>query len=226
MFSPRCLLLLLLCVGWSLTQGEEHAEEEEQPVHVRQAWTQVDQRLRSATNKIIRKALPALMKEIYKKDISTTCLTTLLHTSNALKQSKAWAFKMLDSSGRLPEGMMYGTLTSLGNYQECVEIRVNDTKLTMKGQYCTVVLRPPLPAWKPFTSMHITMPEVFNISAPDSIFGTSWIFPAATKMRVTKSLTDSTEVINYNDDPSGRSSRQDRLGDLAGQRTGPPRPIH
>ncbi|GFR14973.1 nose resistant to fluoxetine protein 6 [Trichonephila clavata] len=76
---------------------------------------------------------------------------------------------VLDACGRLPEGFLYGTLTSLGNYQECVEIRVNDTKLNMKGQYCTVILRPPLPEWKPFTSMHITVPEVFNISAPDSV---------------------------------------------------------
>ncbi|CAL1293443.1 unnamed protein product [Larinioides sclopetarius] len=165
--SPWCLLLLL-CLGWTLADQDDQIELEE-PMHARQAWIRADQRLRSATNKIMRKALPAIMKEVYKKDLSATCLTSLLHAANAFKQNKAWAFKMLDASGRLPEGFLQGTLTSLGNYQECVEIRVNESRINMKGQYCTVIMTPPLPDWKPFTSMHITVPEVFNISAPDSV---------------------------------------------------------
>ncbi|GBO10437.1 hypothetical protein AVEN_20081-1 [Araneus ventricosus] len=88
---PWCLLLLL-CLGWALADQDDQIELEE-PMHARQAWIRADQRLRSATNKIMRKALPAIMKEVYKKDLSTTCLTTLLHTANALKQNKAWAFK-------------------------------------------------------------------------------------------------------------------------------------
>ena len=78
-------------------------------------------------------------------------------------------FLVLDASGRFPEGFLHGTLTALGNYEECVEINVNETKLKLQGQYCTVHLLPPMPEWKPFSSAHVTMPEVLNISAPDSV---------------------------------------------------------
>ncbi|GIY31814.1 uncharacterized protein CDAR_580951 [Caerostris darwini] len=85
------LLLLVLCLGaWALDSKEEPGDE---PLHARQAWIRADQRLRSAANKIVRKALPYVMKEVYKRDLDPTCLTTLLQVATAFKQAKAWAFK-------------------------------------------------------------------------------------------------------------------------------------
>ncbi|XP_054720749.1 uncharacterized protein LOC129230376 [Uloborus diversus] len=137
-------------------------------VHVRQAWIQMDKDLKSGVGKIIRRAMPYLMKEIYKKDVTASCLGALMQLSTALRQSKLWAYKMLDSSGRFPEGFLSGTLTSLGNYEECVNIHVNETKLKLQGQYCTISLNPPIPSWKPFTTVHFPMPELVNVSGPDT----------------------------------------------------------
>lgn len=129
----------------------------------------MDKDLKSTLGKIVRKAMPMLMKEIYKKEVSAPCLGALMAVTKALRETKLWAFKMIDSSGRFPVGFLHGTLTSLGNYEECTEINVNEKKVKMQGQYCTVNLIPPMPKWKPFSSAHLTMPEMANISGPDTV---------------------------------------------------------
>ncbi|XP_035207696.1 uncharacterized protein LOC118182460 [Stegodyphus dumicola] len=138
-------------------------------LHARQLWLKMDKDLKTAVGKIVKKVLPFLIKEIYQKDISAKCLSSLLQLASALKASKLWVYQLLDSSGRFPEGFLSGTVTSLGNYEECVKLKVNETKFKMQGQYCTLNLIPPVPAWKPFTSVHLTVPELFNISAPDTV---------------------------------------------------------
>nr|XP_042908305.1 uncharacterized protein LOC122271368 [Parasteatoda tepidariorum] len=165
-------LLVVMFVGCLPCHSLDIDPEEipkESELHARQFWMQADKDLKTAVSKIIRKAMPVVMKEIYKKDISTTCLSTLLQFTSALKQSKKWAYLMLDSSGRIPEGFLQGTVTSMGNYDECLAINVNETKLKLRGQYCTIEIHPPLPVWKPFTPLHQTVPELLNISAPDSV---------------------------------------------------------
>ncbi|GBN86478.1 hypothetical protein AVEN_154352-1 [Araneus ventricosus] len=66
---PWCLLLLL-CLGWALADQDDQIEL--RSLCCPAGLIRADQRLRSATNKIMRKALPAIMKEVYKKDLSTT----------------------------------------------------------------------------------------------------------------------------------------------------------
>ncbi|KAG8199406.1 hypothetical protein JTE90_000274 [Oedothorax gibbosus] len=161
--KPFTLLLLCSCL---LMFAASWGADVEEP---RDKWMSMEKNVKSMIQKIMRKATPTLMKEVYKKDISTSCLTALLQFSSALKQVKAWPMSMLDSSGRLPIGVMSGTLTDLGNYQQCVRIRVNETKVKLQGQYCMIQVMPPIPEWKPFTSMHGTVPALQNLSAPDSM---------------------------------------------------------
>ncbi|GBM76421.1 hypothetical protein AVEN_244792-1 [Araneus ventricosus] len=110
-----------------------------------------------------------LNRIIFSDEATFQVLSNEVSKYSGFQNSSSFHFAVLDASGRLPEGFLQGTLTSLGNYQECVEIRVNESRVNMKGQYCTVIMTPPLPDWKPFTSMHVTVPEMFNISAPDSV---------------------------------------------------------
>lgn len=50
---------------------------------------------------------------------------------------------MLDASAKLPSGILEGTLTELGNYDEC--LRITSGKLNIRGNYCTIQIKPPLP---------------------------------------------------------------------------------
>lgn len=43
---------------------------------------------------------------------------------------------MFDSSGKLPSGILYGSSHDLGNFDECLEIKVPYGKDEFYGQYC------------------------------------------------------------------------------------------
>lgn len=175
--SPAFFLLIVLSVSNSQMSTPVDTsvtvpmvmDTETQEGHARQEWIKMDRDLKKAMGKILRRAMPAVMKEVYKKEVSAPCLGALMGFVKSLKESKLWAYQMIDASGRFPAGFLHGTLTSLGNYEECVAINVNETKLKVLGQYCILQLIPPMPIWKPFSSAHLTMPEVMNISSPDSL---------------------------------------------------------
>lgn len=75
------------------TQTISDPEPEDKPVHARQAWIQMDKDLKSAVGKMVRKAMPTLMKEIYKKEVSAPCMGSLMGFTKALRESKLWAYK-------------------------------------------------------------------------------------------------------------------------------------
>ena len=53
---------------------------------------------------------------------------------------------MIDSNGKFPTGLMSGTLSSLGAYDQCMEtVAVEDGNKLFRGQYCLLKIRPPLP---------------------------------------------------------------------------------
>ena len=53
---------------------------------------------------------------------------------------------MLDSSGRLPTGLLSGTITSYGDYDQCMATEgLVDESIPVTGKYCFINIRPPLP---------------------------------------------------------------------------------
>jgi len=58
---------------------------------------------------------------------------------------------VLDASGKLPEGILSGTLSSLGAYDECLETKlggpedVGPLSRPSTGQYCSIDIKPFLP---------------------------------------------------------------------------------
>ena len=45
---------------------------------------------------------------------------------------------MLDSSTKIPEGVLEGTLTHLGDFEECLNVNVKEEWGSFKGQHCLV----------------------------------------------------------------------------------------
>lgn len=54
----------------------------------------------------------------------------------------------MDASGHLPSGSLDGTLTDLGDYDQCLDVKQprRNKHSEIKGQYCTLELKPILPA--------------------------------------------------------------------------------
>ena len=61
--------------------------------HARQQWIKTEQDLKKGIAKILRRAMPIVMKEVYKKEVSAPCLGALMGFAKALKDVKLWAYK-------------------------------------------------------------------------------------------------------------------------------------
>jgi hypothetical protein len=47
-------------------------------------------------------------------------------------------YTVLDSSTKIPEGVLAGTLTHMGNFEECLEVNVKEEWGSFKGHHCLV----------------------------------------------------------------------------------------
>ncbi|GFT66416.1 putative transposable element [Trichonephila clavipes] len=77
---------------------------------------------------------------------------------------------VVDASGRLPSGTLEGTLTDLGDYDQCLDV-VQPKKskhINIQGQYCTLEVQPVLPALANSVSMNTKVLNFGNISS-DSV---------------------------------------------------------
>lgn len=73
---------------------------------------------------ISRKLLPLVMEHGYEVDPVT--VTGLLQVFNGLRGLKPWAMKLLDASTKLSPGILLGTQSDFGDYDECLNVRVDD----------------------------------------------------------------------------------------------------
>ncbi|CAG9772712.1 unnamed protein product [Ceutorhynchus assimilis] len=64
------------------------------------------------------------------------CKNHSLYYLDALKNLKIWASEMFDATGKIPSGILSGALHDLGNFDECVEIKVPYHRDKFHGQYC------------------------------------------------------------------------------------------
>ena len=106
----------------------------------------------------LRAMRPWAIKREYSLDVSVRdvrCSRSLLsHTP------------VLDASGKVPEGILAGTLSSLGAYDECLETTLGDEEEDNKGtngQYCSIDIKPFLPPKPPSSSG--TLNQIFNDAA-------------------------------------------------------------
>ena len=76
---------------------------------------------------------------------------------------------VLDANGHWPSGMMSGTLTSLGDYDQCLDVD-NQEEHRIVGQYCLMKVGPELPPKKPV----ITFKDRF-INVSGTHFQNTWI---------------------------------------------------
>lgn len=101
------------------------------------------------TSLIAKSILPHVVELGFKVRIDGKCSRSILAISNGVKAKKTWAFQFLDSYGRREDGFLAGTLSSLGNFDQCLKIRATDDAISeedeFSGKYCLAQVKPPLP---------------------------------------------------------------------------------
>ncbi|KAI1303725.1 hypothetical protein HDE_02217 [Halotydeus destructor] len=70
--------------------------------------------------------------------ISKTCADSVVKVSEGLEDLYEWAFRMMDASGKTPSAYLESTVTSFGDYDECLDIHTPG----FDGQYCMPDLFP------------------------------------------------------------------------------------
>lgn len=94
-WSLSFLLLVVLSVS-SIAEASEEVQKVDTSVttgHARQEWIKSEQDLKKAIAKVLRRAMPVVMKEVYKKEVSAPCLGALMGFAKALKDVKLWAYQ-------------------------------------------------------------------------------------------------------------------------------------
>ncbi|CAN7941203.1 unnamed protein product [Ixodes hexagonus] len=83
-----------------------------------------------STSNVARKLLEA--------DVSQECTFGMLKLMRGLRRLEPWAFRLIDASGKYPDGLMQATTADLGAFDECIETVVRDQHGVEKirGQYC------------------------------------------------------------------------------------------
>lgn len=94
---------------------------------------------------------PSFLGDISQLNLTGDCTYGLFKFIFGIKQLSPWAIKMLDATGKMPEGMFFGSLASFGDFGECLQVRAINKRLNgkleeyFKGQYCGINVRPYLP---------------------------------------------------------------------------------
>ncbi|XP_022258231.1 nose resistant to fluoxetine protein 6-like [Limulus polyphemus] len=113
-----------------------------------QRWVDVENTVKDAINTIMKHLLPSMLRITSKVHISSPCLSRLLKMVISVRQLKSWAIRMLDASGKPFSGLLDGTLTDFGSYEECLNIIVKVEKRKrelFRGKYCLLEIIPNLP---------------------------------------------------------------------------------
>ncbi|XP_049269684.1 uncharacterized protein LOC119389764 isoform X2 [Rhipicephalus sanguineus] len=112
-------------------------------------WEVLERKLSSLTNGALDQLLPELTTLVAGLDLNTDCFLSLLRVIGGLRKLNLESIRMLDSSSKLPAGILEGTVTDLGDYDTCLDLRFPnrfDKRLEdFRGQYCGVAVRFPLP---------------------------------------------------------------------------------
>lgn len=80
-------------------------------------------------------------------------------------------FAVLDASAKLPSGVLDGTLSDFGDFDQCLEVVKADSrkKVQFTGQYCSLDASPILPAMPHRVQFKTVVLDVANFSQSDSV---------------------------------------------------------
>lgn len=66
----------------------------------------------------------------------------------------------MDASSKIPEGILFGTFSTFGSYDECIAIKTpkSNMQIPYTGKYCSINIQPALPE----NERHFTIQKAFR----------------------------------------------------------------
>ena len=107
-------------------------------------WNQLIKAIESNRDRYPNENIQYLIKVYQNSNISNECKQSLDKTVEALDNSEDWVYKMFNSWSMFPPtGLLTGTLTDFGDYDQCLNILPND--VIGESQYCLLDISIPVP---------------------------------------------------------------------------------
>lgn len=104
------------------------------------------------------------------KQLSGSCRLALDAVASGVGEQELWAVQMMDASAAsrgLPSGLLEGTLTDLGHFDQCLAVG-REVDAPTSGQYCSVLVRPALPVRPRLHTVCRRMPELLPVASPSA----------------------------------------------------------
>ncbi|XP_054710331.1 uncharacterized protein LOC129220024 [Uloborus diversus] len=171
-FKICCLILIFLPFSSSAANdriGNSSISHED----ILKRWTEFESAAKTGIRYAVKSVLPSLMEAATKLELSAQCMNNGMLLLNNMMKLKPWAIRFIDSSAKSIDGLMGGTLSSLGSFDECLETEaISDRrkdKILFRGQYCTINMKPPLPPLDRFYKLGESMDELKNFTKRENI---------------------------------------------------------
>ncbi|XP_042901090.1 uncharacterized protein [Parasteatoda tepidariorum] len=95
---------------------------------VHQAWQKFEKSAKKLIDGHMKKALPMFLRMSSDANLSGECQKSILALVQGVRGMKSWAYRMLDASAKIPSGILDGTLSDFGDYDQCLDITKLDSK--------------------------------------------------------------------------------------------------
>ncbi|GBM36610.1 hypothetical protein AVEN_170777-1 [Araneus ventricosus] len=102
----------------------------------------MENNIKSFMNNIMKEMLPHAIRIGLHSEASLTCLFDLTKILRGVQKLEAWAVRMMDATGKPSGGLMEGTSTALGDYDECLDVK-SPSGYPVTGEYCLLEIKPP-----------------------------------------------------------------------------------
>uniref|UniRef100_T1KDH0 Nose resistant-to-fluoxetine protein N-terminal domain-containing protein n=1 Tax=Tetranychus urticae TaxID=32264 RepID=T1KDH0_TETUR len=148
-----------------------HVGHINQTVELLSRWAKITE---NAIQMVVSEAMPHATEFGYRFDISEECILSLLQLVNGFRKQKAWAFRLIDSYGRPSPGSLDGTVTSLGDYDECLGIefpKYFGEEVPITGKYCTIRIDFPVPDKPERVEFHQPSVELNGTHLNETVWG-------------------------------------------------------
>uniref|UniRef100_T1KBF4 Nose resistant-to-fluoxetine protein N-terminal domain-containing protein n=1 Tax=Tetranychus urticae TaxID=32264 RepID=T1KBF4_TETUR len=121
-------------------------------------WSISDSAFRKLGNYFDNQLTPLIKSE----SISSSCQGSLLKFIDGIKNFDIDSVRMFDSWGKLPSGLLFGSWSDLGSFDQCVSLE--------NSQYCLLTGSMPLPSKRQHEGLFIPLDKSsFNLTDPLSV---------------------------------------------------------
>ncbi|XP_065290562.1 O-acyltransferase like protein-like [Dermacentor albipictus] len=135
------LVLFFLCIAVCHGGHAQGPFQGLQDAMTNTSWEDQVNKSKVNIDAVANEIFPYVVEGSSELDVSVDCMTALLKTFKAFRDLRGWAVRLMDASGKLPEGLLEGRMASIGSYDECLDLIAEyKTQELYRGKYCTVFL--------------------------------------------------------------------------------------